>query len=130
MFTRSNPVSGVELVTNIVGEAILLTKGQAQVTVFCVGTWWVVASDVDWIVNESGHTVEEVFSRILPLPQAGPNSMRAEVLLTAFAQDVITQGSDGQRVVKGSSLLGDDLWPIPMSHQGWKRVVAFRPEDL
>jgi len=129
MFTRSIPVSGIELATNIVSEALLLTKGKGRVTTFCTDTWWVVASDVDWIANESEHPIQDIFSRILPLPQAGPNSMRGEVLLTAFARDVITQGIDGQHVIKGSALASDNPWPVPAGHQGWKRVVAFRMED-
>ncbi len=130
MFTRSSPVSGVELATNIVSEALLLIKGKGRVTTFLTDTWWVVASDIDWIANESEHPVEDVFSHILPLPQAGPNSMRGEVLLTAFARDVITQSIDGQHVVKGSVHTSSNLWPMLISQQGWKRVVAFRMEDI
>ncbi len=130
MFTRSTPVSGVELATNIVSEALLLTEGKGRVTTFVTDTWWVVASDVDWIANEPDYLVEDVFSHSIPLPQAGPNSMRGEVLLKAFARDVVTQGVAGQHVVKGSTHASSNLWPMLISQQGWKRVVAFRMEDI
>src|SRR5437899_792717 len=78
-FVRSHPVSGAELAANIVGDVLLLTSG--YVTAFRKDAWWVIASDVDWIGEKLGLSVEDVFSRILPFPQAGANSMHGEVLL-------------------------------------------------
>lgn len=124
MFARSIPVSGAELAANIIAEALLLTHG--QVTASRADAWWVVTSDVDWIAGESDHAVEDAFSRILPLPQAGPNSMRGEVLLTAFARDVVTQDIYSRCVIKGSTQADDAVWAMLTSRPDWKRIVAFR----
>src|SRR2546421_3101868 len=126
MFVRSHPVSGAELAANIVGDALLLTSG--HVTAFRTGAWWVIANDADWIAARSDLSVEDVFSRILPLPQAGPNSMRGEVLLTAFARDVVTQRENDRHVIKGNTSMHDEVWDIINSDPGWKRVIAFRLE--
>jgi hypothetical protein len=126
MFVRSQPVSGAELAANIVGDALLLTSG--HVTAFRKAAWWVIASDIDWIASQSSPSVEDYFSRIVPLPQAGPNSMRGEVLLVAFARDVVSQGEDGRHVVTGDISMHDEVWDILNSDPKWKRVIAFRLE--
>lgn len=120
MYVRSDPVSGAELARNLVGDALILTHG--RVTAFQEKSWWIVACDVDWMSRVAGVTVEDLFSRIIPFPQAGANSMHSEVLLTAFADDVVTWNHRGRRIVKGDVPAGD---PIRISPQ-WSRVVAFR----
>jgi hypothetical protein len=126
MFVRSYPVRGAELAANIVSDVLLLTDG--RVAAFRKDTWWVIASSVDWIGVKLGLSVEDVFSRILPFPQAGANSMHGEVLLTAFAQDVVTQSDNERHVIKGNVPTSDGVWDIINSDSGWKRVVAFRLE--
>ena len=126
MFVWSQPVSGAELAANIVGDALLLTSG--HVTAFRNAAWWVIASDIDWIAIQSSSSVEDLFSRIVPLPQAGPNSMRGEVLLVAFARDVVTQSENSRHVVKGDISMHDQVWEILNSDPTWKRLIAFRLE--
>ena len=123
MYVRSNPVSGAELATNLVGDA-LLTGG--RVTAFQDGAWWVVACDADWMTGEPGLSVDALFSRIVPFPQAGPNSMHNEVLLAAFAHDIVVQGGDSCAVIKGNVPPASEVWAAIKSNQEWKRVVAFR----
>src|SRR5205085_11168511 len=88
--------------------------------------WWHGHSRQVQVLRESDLSVEDVFSRILPLPQAGPNSMRGEVLLTAFARDVVTQRENDRHVIKGNTSMHDDVWDIINSDPDWKRVIAFR----
>ena len=52
--------------------------------------------------------------------------MRAEILLMAFAQDVITKGAEGQVVIKGKVEESAKVWRLIDSRPGWKRAVAFR----
>ena len=85
-----------------------------------------IGSDIDWLGNHPDHAARELFFRIVAFPEAGANAMRAEILLMAFAQDVITKGADGQVVLKGKVEESEKVWRLIDSRPGWKRAVAFR----
>lgn len=67
---------------------------------------------------------DRCFQSITPILQAGANSMRAEVLLMAFADDVVTPSAAGTHVIKGEidESLAASLGAQPCSG----RLVAFR----
>jgi len=111
------------LVTHIVSETFIL--GASETCAVHRGHWWIIRSDVDWLKTHPDYTPEELFLRIVALPQAGPNSMRAEILLTAFAQKVITVETHGRSIIKGDIAQTDDIWRLIESYSGWKRAVAF-----
>ena len=120
-------VSGVDLATCVAGTACLTTDN--PVTILHKDTWWIVACEDDWMQKEPDVGVDHLFSRMLPLPEAGPNSMRGEILLSAFASDVVTVGAGEARVIKGTVARNADVWCIIQAHPAWKRVVAFRIND-
>lgn len=86
--------------------------------------WRIVASDKDWIGKIASPAVIDHFTNIVPFPEYGPNSMHGEVLVTAFASDVITFLDSDELVIKGAAdtvvrgLIGE--------HPEWKRAIAFR----
>jgi hypothetical protein len=121
-FLRS--VSGVELATAIAGEACLLTS--KPVTLIHREPWWVVAGEADWMEATPGVSVSELFARMVPFPEAGPNSMHGEVLLSAFAADIVTQTPREALVIKGTVSPGEEVWRLVRAHPEWQRVVAFR----
>lgn len=88
--------------------------------------WWIIASRRDWLVSSEGASLAaSAFSSLLPLPESGPNSHRSEVLLSAFADAVVTAGDDGLQWIKGSA----ERTPLPggidvSGRDG--RMVAFR----
>jgi hypothetical protein len=123
-FFTSGSVNAVELATQIVSEVLLL--GGHEVCAIRDDAWWVIGSNVDWLGNHPDYSAKELFFRIVAFPEAGANSMRAEILLMAFAQDVITTGAEGQVVIKGKVEESETVWRLIASHPGWKRAVAFR----
>lgn len=123
MFLRSGNVSGAELTSNLVSDILILAR--ARVTAFRHESWWLIASDVDWTATDENISIDHLFRRIVPFPQAGPNSMHSEILLTAFAEDVLTWGSDGRQVFKGQALPSDSIWQVMSNEEAWQRVVAF-----
>lgn len=123
-FFRGGSPEPVELVTHVVSEALLL--GGSETCTMHRGDWWVISSNVDWLATCPDYAPEELFFRIVAFPEAGPNSMRAEILLTAFAQQVITASADQQSIIKGQASQADDIWQLIASRPGWKRTVAFR----
>jgi hypothetical protein len=52
--------------------------------------------------------------------------MRAEILLTAFAHQVVTVSADNQSIIKGDVSQADNIWYLIASRPDWKRTVAFR----
>jgi hypothetical protein len=98
-FFRTEAPEPVELVAHIVSETFALGGGET-----CAvrrGEWWIIRSDVDWLVTHSDYAPEALFFHIVALPEAGPNSMRAEILLTAFAQKVVTVDASRRLIIKG-----------------------------
>jgi hypothetical protein len=114
---------GPSLAARLVSD--VLTQGGPVVEAIQANDWWVVASETDWIrILECKHS-RDPFTSIVPFPEDGPNSMHSEVLLTAFAQDVLTTGCEGRRVIKGKVSPSDPIWSR-LSDRGWSRAVAFR----
>lgn len=123
-FCRAGGPEPVEVATNLVSEALIL--GAREACVVRYGEWWVISSDEDWLQTHPQYVPKELFFRLVAFPEAGPNSIRTEVLVTAFAQQVITIGEDGHFVVKGHVAPTDTIWQWLKSPGGWKRVVAFQ----
>lgn len=104
----------------IVTEA--LRCGVRHVAVECRACWWIVRSDKDWL-TEPDKT--RAFRIITPYREGGDNSMRPEILLTAFCRVVITATQGHVDVVKGAvdrEIAGD----LRVSDAG--RVIVFTPQ--
>ena len=123
-FFRAGSPEPVELITHIVGEVLLL--GGSETCTMRSGDWWIISSNVDWLATCPDYAPEELFFHIVAFPEAGPNSMRAEILLTAFAQQVVTGSADHQSIIKGDVSQADNIWELMTSRPNWKRTVAFR----
>jgi hypothetical protein len=115
---------GLQLSTNIISDALLLTGG--PVTVLKKHDWWIIGSEIDWVENQSDYSIDELFSRIISYPEAGQNSMRGEVLLMAFADDVVTIDNKKTLVIKSSTDIDINFLLLLQSENHWKRIVAFR----
>ena len=123
-FFRGGSPEPVELVTHIVSEALLL--GGSETCTVRSGDWWMISSNVDWLATCPDYAPEELFFHIVAFPEAGPNSMRAEILLTAFAQQVVTVSADHQSIITGNVSQADNIWQLIASRPDLKRTVAFR----
>jgi hypothetical protein len=109
------------LAQRLLSDAMLL--GASHVNVHRDGDWYTVAADKDWLANSGAQDVRELFSRVVPFPQAGVNSMRAEVLLSAFARDVITSDESTATPIQGN--VQTSLFPL-LAPWPWARIVRFR----
>ncbi|HSX83115.1 MAG TPA: hypothetical protein VLQ80_31725 [Candidatus Saccharimonadia bacterium] len=123
-FFRGGSPEPVELVTHIVGEVLIL--GGSETCTMRSGDWWMISSNVYWLKTCPDYAPEELFFHIVAFPEAGPHSMRAEILLTAFAQQVVTVSANHQSIIKGDVSQANDIWRLLASRPDWKRTVAFR----
>jgi hypothetical protein len=124
MFLRTKETTPIELVERILGDA--LYSGASECTVLRQRDWWIIASTTDWLSGHADHVPEELFQKIVAMPEAGQNAMRGEVLLTAFAQHVITATPYGCMVISGDVSSDDEVWHIVSLSQKWQRMIAFR----
>ena len=123
-FFRTGSPAPVELATHVLGDALIASA--TETCTIRLRDWWVIGSDVDWLTNHKQYTMVELFARIVPLSEAGANSMRAEILLTAFTEAVITIGGDDCLTIKGDVPADADIWRMMKSRAHLKRIVAFR----
>ena len=123
-FFRTGLPDPIEMTTHVLGDALI--TGATETCTIRLGDWWVIGSDVDWLATHKQYTMKELFVRIVPLPEAGANSMRAEILLTAFTDAVITVGGDDCLTIKGDVPEDAEIWRTMKSRTHLKRLVAFR----
>lgn len=124
-FFRRNNI-GLELSTNIISDALLLTD--KPITVLNKNDWWIIGSQADWLSTHFNNSIEELFSRVIPFPEAGQNSIRSEVLLTAFAKDIVTVVNKKVVIIKGSISDEENFFKILQKDSHWERIIAFRVE--
>ena len=77
---------GENLATLLVFDATVANA--RPVIVDRLGKWWLVASPHDWLVG-AGHSVEHLFSHLIPTPQVAANTCRHEVMVAALAEGVV-----------------------------------------
>ncbi|MFD6286344.1 hypothetical protein [Streptomyces sp. NPDC060205] len=112
-FFRLGSYDPIELAGMIATEA--LTLGSAKVLIQSDGEWLTVTAEQDWL-----HDREQAFSAITPFPQAGANSMLAEILAVAFSAGVTTATQEGAKLIKGDSTM-----PTPEVDPSAGRSVSF-----
>lgn len=122
MFLRDGNI-GLQLSVNIISDALLLTDG--KVTTVNKNNWWIVGSEQDWIKNIPDLSIKEIFYKIIPFPKAGQNSIHGEVLITAFAENVITVNNSKIEIIKGNLKKEDEFLMLLPSDNNWSRMVAF-----
>ena len=112
-----------ELVRAVWGDAVL--SGVADILVHHDVSAWVVAGSSDWLTDGEVQPAE-LFSRIVPLAAAGPNSQRSEILLNAFCSEVVAISAGTEIFCKGAgsvrTLIDDVFGRWPDLHT----AVAFR----
>jgi hypothetical protein len=122
-------MSGQQLVGQLVRD--LTVTGSLPLGVDYVEGWWVVSSEKDWLLIPSGSITLRSFEHIVHFPEAGREASHSEILLSAFANAVVTRGSNE----KLTWITGDqERWTLPkevlkkLMQEGRGRAVAFTLE--
>ena len=122
-FLKAKQTEPIELVERILGDA--LYAGASECAVFRQDDWWIIASPTDWLGGHKADAPEDLFHRIVAMPEAGQNAMRGEVLLTAFAQNVITATPTTCTLISGEVSMDDEVWNLASKFPEWQRLIAF-----
>lgn len=117
---RVGSFNAPEVVAHIVQAALVCDVRDLQIVTD--RDWYLISSDTDWLTEDGVDVASEAFDRILSFRRGGDNSMRPEVLLSAFASDVLTLASGVITEIRSSEAQRPDL----AEYEGAARVVAFR----
>lgn len=108
-----------EMAAQVAAEA--LRCGAGCVKIDRREQWWIIAADRDWLGERDAL---QAFRRLVSYPEGGENSMRSEILLTAFARDVVTRAHGETVAIKGETDASQQALLASLSKAG--RLVAFR----
>lgn len=108
-----------EMAAQVAAEA--LRCGASCVRIDRREQWWIVSADRDWLGEQDAL---QAFRRLVSYPEGGENSMRPEVLLTVFADDVVTVAHGETVAIKGEADASQQAFLVSFSKAG--RLVAFR----
>ncbi len=114
-------------VERILGDAPYASASECAV--WRLNEWWTIASTTDWLAGHPDCTPEEMFHRIVAMPEAGQNTMRGEVLLTAFMPQVVTATPAACTVISGDVASDDEVWNLVSTSSKWQRMIAFRMDS-
>jgi hypothetical protein len=67
----------------------LIQSGDIPVNIDLVAGWWLITCQKDWL-SVDGRDNASHWSRMIPTPHFGPESIRAEVVLTALSRGLLT----------------------------------------
>jgi hypothetical protein len=122
LFFPRGKVDVIHLLAYVMSDVLELGRGECRI--LQRDAWWHVLSDKDWLAHPET-SVRELFERVVPAPAHGEHSMRAEVLLGAFAEDVFTSSDGRELQVKGQAPDRAVIEGVLLG--GWsRRLVAFR----
>lgn len=102
-------------------------RGSHPATVDRLGSWWKVSSAVDWLRAYSTDGEFSVFDKMVPYPAAGLFMFQPEVLLTAYANCVVS-------VVDQQIEIRPAAYPVPDHVLEWLspstgRSICFEAND-
>lgn len=122
LFFPGGKIDAMRLLAYVVSDVLELGRGDCRIA--SREGWWLIASDADWLVHHE-FAVRELFDRVVPAPQHGEHSLRAEILLQVFAADVFTSCTTEAQCIKGAhpptAMIAEAL------HEGWtRRLLVFR----
>lgn len=95
-------VSGSVLMSNIAFGAAALGAGHIEI---CnSGDWWFAASETNWLERDlpESTNVEDLFTSRVKFPSLGPNSLRPELYIGAYAQLIYLNLAGRTVAVKGA----------------------------
>jgi hypothetical protein len=121
-FVAGSP-DAFELVRAVWGDAVL--SGVSDILVHHDVSAWVVAGSSNWL-TDSRVPSAELFSRIVPLAAAGPNSQRSEILLNAFCSEVVAIAAGTEIFCKGTGSVRTLIDDVFRRWRGLETAVAFR----
>lgn len=97
----ANTLETYDLATGILRDVISLGCAPCQVDI-CLN-WWIVASKKNWLQQNIDYSLPELFTHMIPNPSVGLFAIRGEILLNAFAENIIVSENGEIHLIKGQA---------------------------
>lgn len=97
-----------------------------------IGDWAYFSCREDWLAKLLlRFEIEEIFKRVLPIPEVGPNDCHQEIYLMAYADNIVTATKDGVVYLKGKpAALPQDLLAKLNCLSGGRAIAFSMPDGL
>ncbi|MCC9603768.1 hypothetical protein LOC67_24725 [Stieleria sp. JC731] len=130
MYTQNGFPNPAIIAHEIAGDAIVL--GATDVRVFQFDGWWIVSANLDWLTApcRCSASPRETFDRVLGFPKLSVNSMRHEVLATAYAEYVVSLSKFDRFVVSGNVADDHPIWSHMLDAIAERSVALRMPDDV
>jgi hypothetical protein len=101
MYLGTNTVHPDVLASYVANDALVL--GASKVIISYENYWYIIGSNIDWLMKGHDRRLQEIFTRSLILEGGGQNAFRREPLIMAFAEHIVlAKNKDDITVIKGS----------------------------
>lgn len=105
------------------GAAVL---GAGHIELVDDGPWWFIASEFNWLgASKATASGVEPFERLVPFPEQSPTGHRAEIYVTAFADQAYFRIGDAVTWIRGEPIAGG-LPDAGVTPPWCVNVLAFR----
>lgn len=111
-----------ELTSKVAADLVVLESTPFTVSIH--SGWRVVASKNNWLLKNNLLPLKDLFSTLVPFPEAGQNSNRSEILLNAYCQDVLVYNDGEFTEIKGK--MDSDIRDHVISNYQDQTFLAFR----
>ena len=92
--TFGSKMSGQQLTGQLVRDLILMRSLPFDVDY--IDKWWIISSEKDWLLAPDGSVTFRNFKHIVHFPEAGREACHSEILLSAFADAVVTRRANDE----------------------------------
>lgn len=99
IFFNKEDIDNLDLINRVILDPISL--GATPIVVDIVFGWNIIASKKNWLKIDTNLSTKELFQSLVSNPKAGQNASRNEILLTAFSNNVITNGDGDLVLIRG-----------------------------
>jgi hypothetical protein len=87
--------------------------------------WWIFAAKNDWILDDNPGTATETFFTLVPYPKKGVPHIHTPILVTAFAEKVVTFSSGVMELINAEADEVGEIEAYCKAKYSDLRVVAF-----
>lgn len=127
MYLKQDVARQEELLIRMIST--LVCTQMLPIRIYRRARWSCIAAETDWVLHAKMPSIDALFRRLNPMPEGGVFAFRAEVLLTAFAERVVTWTLSEVTWIKGrrdTELLPEGFCLEDAGSNG--RVIAFTVE--
>lgn len=124
MFLPHGHANNGLLLGTMVDQIVTITG--SRTTAFRIDDWWGIACATDWIPGTNQKALPDYFQSMIACPEWAVNSVRFEIVLFAFTEELLTLTQQESMLIKGTM---PDLKTTARAKQiaeNWQRILLFR----